>query len=289
MKTCPNPKCKTTGIPDEAKFCPNCGTMLQKEEPAKRMTLSECCFVPNVIKKGEVCELRWRGTNVRSVVIDGVGYNTRNDIFLSPAQSREYDIQFVGEDGQSIKDKLYVTVRSPYLFEGKGQPSEIKGRLIVDIRQCERTQGLGWDGKYEFQGGMPVGYDGFYAVFDMSYSIQILVIHRQLNTIFLSSGDYTVKIWRGEMQNTRWVEEGWFIFKETVPEIDYKIVTYYGLYKNNELVPYTIANEKKSNIQPIMDKLTSTYKDVFQKFSGLSLEQLVEDAEDYESYITKQD
>lgn len=28
MKTCPNPNCKATGIPDEAKFCPNCGTQL---------------------------------------------------------------------------------------------------------------------------------------------------------------------------------------------------------------------------------------------------------------------
>lgn len=25
---CPNPKCNTTGIPDDAKFCPNCGALL---------------------------------------------------------------------------------------------------------------------------------------------------------------------------------------------------------------------------------------------------------------------
>ena len=30
MKTCPNPKCKMSGIPDEAKFCPKCGTPLLK-------------------------------------------------------------------------------------------------------------------------------------------------------------------------------------------------------------------------------------------------------------------
>lgn len=29
MKTCPNPNCKTTGIPDDAKFCPVCGTELK--------------------------------------------------------------------------------------------------------------------------------------------------------------------------------------------------------------------------------------------------------------------
>lgn len=26
---CPNPQCKTTGIPDEAKYCPVCGTLLK--------------------------------------------------------------------------------------------------------------------------------------------------------------------------------------------------------------------------------------------------------------------
>ena len=25
---CPNPQCKTTGIPEDAKFCPNCGALL---------------------------------------------------------------------------------------------------------------------------------------------------------------------------------------------------------------------------------------------------------------------
>lgn len=30
MKTCTNPKCKTTGIPDDANFCPLCGKQLTK-------------------------------------------------------------------------------------------------------------------------------------------------------------------------------------------------------------------------------------------------------------------
>ena len=38
MKTCPYPKCKTTGIPGEAKFCPECGEVInlkkQYEETA---------------------------------------------------------------------------------------------------------------------------------------------------------------------------------------------------------------------------------------------------------------
>lgn len=32
MKTCPNPKCKTTGLPEEAIFCPNCGRQLAAGE-----------------------------------------------------------------------------------------------------------------------------------------------------------------------------------------------------------------------------------------------------------------
>ena len=35
MKTCPNPKCKTTGIPDEAKFCPKCGYSFAVENSTK--------------------------------------------------------------------------------------------------------------------------------------------------------------------------------------------------------------------------------------------------------------
>lgn len=40
---CPNPKCNTTGIPDDAKFCPNCGTLLINESitEKKETELSE--------------------------------------------------------------------------------------------------------------------------------------------------------------------------------------------------------------------------------------------------------
>lgn len=45
MKTCPNPKCKATGIPDNAKFCPVCGQLIlslnqlrkQKENDRNRL------------------------------------------------------------------------------------------------------------------------------------------------------------------------------------------------------------------------------------------------------------
>ena len=136
MKICPNPSCIFTGIPDEAKFCPNCGTALQKEEPVKKMTISECRLAPNVIKKGEKCELRWRGTNVKSIVIDGAGYSTRQDIFLAPTQSREYDIQFIGEDGMKIIDKVGITVKSQYIFGEDGKLMK-DGFFKIDLRQVQ--------------------------------------------------------------------------------------------------------------------------------------------------------
>lgn len=119
MKTCPNPKCKATGIPDEAKFCPNCGTMLQKEEPIKKMTISECHLVPNVIKLGERCKLEWNGTAVKSIIIDGAQYSAAREIYLAPTQSREYKVVFVGENGNSIIDATNITVKNTKPVQGE--------------------------------------------------------------------------------------------------------------------------------------------------------------------------
>lgn len=33
---CPNTNCKTTGIPVDAKFCPNCGTLLKNESVTEK-------------------------------------------------------------------------------------------------------------------------------------------------------------------------------------------------------------------------------------------------------------
>lgn len=115
MKTCPN--CKTTGIPDEAKFCPNCGTMLKAEEPAKRMTISECRLVPSIIKQGEQCRLVWKGENVSSIIVDDKPYQIYEDIILRPNQSHTYNIAFVDSggyvNGKVIREQLNVTVKSP--------------------------------------------------------------------------------------------------------------------------------------------------------------------------------
>lgn len=113
MKTCPNPNCKTTGIPDDAKFCPHCGALLQKVEPIKKMTISECRLVPNIVKKGEQCRLVWKGENVKYIEIDYQHYDPTNDIILTPSQSHTYRVSFGGE-GSSIVDEVNVTVKSPH-------------------------------------------------------------------------------------------------------------------------------------------------------------------------------
>ena len=56
MKTCP--KCKTTGIPDDAKFCPVCGAkiILQKKDPQQLMqeALSAWEKYPNKPQKASI-------------------------------------------------------------------------------------------------------------------------------------------------------------------------------------------------------------------------------------------
>lgn len=109
MKTCP--KCKTTGLPEEAKFCPNCGASLTPAESTKRMTISECRLVPNTIKNGEQCKLVWKGENVDSITIEGRIYKPNDDIVLSPIQSYVYNVSFKGKDGKQIVNQVSVTVQ----------------------------------------------------------------------------------------------------------------------------------------------------------------------------------
>ena len=55
MMNCPNPKCKTTGIPDDASFCPNCGVLLEKPNNAenKSKTIDD-----KKLKNLEICSLK---------------------------------------------------------------------------------------------------------------------------------------------------------------------------------------------------------------------------------------
>lgn len=281
MKTCPNPQCKTTGLPDDAKFCPKCGTMLQKEAPLKKMTISECRLVPSIIKKGEQCRLVWKGENVKYIEIDYQHYDATRDIILTPSQSYTYRVSFGGE-GSAVSKEVQVTVKSPYLYDGKGEDSGVEGKWTVDVRQCKRTEGLGWNGLYAYKGKMPAGYDGFYAMFDESESIQILVIDGKLDTIFLKSEDYEMRIWRDEKEEKFLVEEGW-IFKDYVTKYRYKEVTFFCMYQDGVEIPDKSTKNAEICLSSILDKFVDAYKKEFYDFFGISWEQLMEDAEYYES------
>ena len=99
---CPNPNCNTKNLPDEARFCPECGTMLHREEPVKKMTITECRLVPNLLKQGEQCKLQWKGTAVKTIVVDNIQYSAEREIYVTPTQSRTYYIGFIGEIGKTI-------------------------------------------------------------------------------------------------------------------------------------------------------------------------------------------
>ena len=116
---CPNPNCNTKNLPDEARFCPECGTMLHKEEPAKKMTITECRLVPNLLKQGEQCKLQWKGTAVKTIVVDNIQYSAEREIYVTPTQSRTYYIGFIGENGQTIHDQVNVLVQKPSHEERK--------------------------------------------------------------------------------------------------------------------------------------------------------------------------
>ena len=119
MMNCPNPNCNTKNLPDDAKFCPECGTMLHRKEPVKKMTITECRLVPNLLKQGEQCKLQWKGTAVKTIVVDNIQYNAEREIYVTPTQSRTYYIGFIGENGQTIHDQVNVLVQNPSHEERK--------------------------------------------------------------------------------------------------------------------------------------------------------------------------
>lgn len=187
MKTCPNPNCNFADIPDEAKYCPKCGSPFLK----------------------------------------------------------------------------------PFLYDGKGVASDQEGIFCVDIRQCKRVKGRGWTGKYEFEPGLPDGYTGFYALFDESEGIQILVDNGKMDSIFITDldptnqDDYTMHVWHYEEKETS------------------KRVTYYAVLKNDIF----ISNEQDKDRSKIVlenerNKLSTVYYKEFQDFFGISFEKLMEHAEE---------
>ena len=215
-----------SGIPDDANFCPACGTQIRfgKWEVIDASKCSELCSCPN----------------------------------------------------PSFK-------KNTFLYEGKGTVGSVKGYFVVDIRQCRRTDGLGWDGRYEFPPGLPVGYNGFYAMFDQSEDIQVLISDGKISTLFFISKEYTLKIWRGEKEEKyQELEEGWF-FNEWVTKYRYNTVTYFGFFENDHLLPNGSDAYKNAEkvLSKILDKCKNTYSKEFNNFFGVTWNHLTDDMEGF--------
>lgn len=105
---CPNPQCKTKDLPNEARFCPNCGTKIL---PSK-VVVSSCIVTPDCVNLGDNCEIQWQGDYIRHVIIDELRY-TQNPIVIQPKQTQTIDVKFVGLDGTVLIKQINVTVINP--------------------------------------------------------------------------------------------------------------------------------------------------------------------------------
>lgn len=309
---CPNPKCSCKKfLPADANFCPECGTQLR---PGKVVFISDtlqgttnasngtntnsatatnrtceisfCTAYPGTITLGNRAVLKWEGNNVKSIVIEGHEYSKSEYIYLSPTTTKEYKVDFISNSGNVCSKFVQVHVQ-PYLFEGKGIPSTNKGYVVVDIRQCKRTEGLGMEGKYQFLGELPVGIKGYYAVFDLDKSIQVLVEGNKVIALFVIAANYTLKLWRGEKEESYQVlDDGWFI-RDWVTKYRYIPVTYWGLYQDNIAIDLRLSNVDQRNkaeaaLKPIKDKCSTIYAKEFYQFFGMSFQQIYDESEHYE-------
>lgn len=105
---CPNPNCNTKNLPDDARFCPNCGTELI----TSKMIVKSCYAAPTNIKLGEKCQIQWQGDCIKHVIINGTKY-TQQSITIQPKQSQTIVVQFIGLDDTVVTKQIKVTVSNP--------------------------------------------------------------------------------------------------------------------------------------------------------------------------------
>ena len=108
MTNCPNPNCNTKNLPDDARFCPNCGT----EILPPIMVVKSCKVTPKSVKLGDECKIQWQGDFVQHVVIEGVKY-TQKSISLQPKHSQTLAVSFVGLDGSTLTKEINISVVVP--------------------------------------------------------------------------------------------------------------------------------------------------------------------------------
>lgn len=95
-------------MPDDARFCPNCGT----EILPPIMVVKSCKVTPKSVKLGDECKIQWQGDFVQHIVIEGVKY-TQKSIALQPKHSQTLAVTFVGLDGSTLTKEVNISVVVP--------------------------------------------------------------------------------------------------------------------------------------------------------------------------------
>ena len=86
MKTCP--KCKTTGIPDDAKFCPNCGLQLT----SGAWEIVDVSLYPSIFKSVNIYNKQYVLQNDTDETLScSINNNTYQ---LLPLESKVFDVSY---------------------------------------------------------------------------------------------------------------------------------------------------------------------------------------------------
>lgn len=135
MKTCPNPKCKATGFPDDAKFCPECGAQLRS---------GKVVFVPEIKVTRPTLPLKGTRKQLIQRVYNHSAQFVVNDI--RPVLSLNNDI--LSSQQITCLEKIREALTS-YLKETQNIPTLlIKNEQIKFASNCIHAvihKSKGWD------------------------------------------------------------------------------------------------------------------------------------------------
>lgn len=112
MKTCPNPKCKTKGIPDDAQFCPVCGCEL-KEKSKPQLVDAELTAAKTTIRKFRATTISWAAKGAKTVKLDGELLPCPGTKQVFPRGTKKYVVEFLDEKEEVIGSKSITIEVTP--------------------------------------------------------------------------------------------------------------------------------------------------------------------------------
>ena len=112
MKTCPNPKCKTTGIPNNAQFCPVCGCELKKKSKPQLVD-AELTATKTTIRKFRASTISWAAKGAKTVKLDGELLPCPGTKQVFPRGTKKYVVEFLDEKEEVIGSKSLTIEVTP--------------------------------------------------------------------------------------------------------------------------------------------------------------------------------